>query len=141
MDIIDMRKPVGIEPANFVRTLTMLSQEALRHGELAVSFDRKTAFDSNMPDIMMAQSVLTANDSTFTLTREEAKENKDMFTMPIEQRFAKAQAGFKSNKAVVHKTIITKDGKLRGFSTNFDDPKVIKVNFAPNKHNMLKPTG
>lgn len=102
----------------------------------ALELDTKKAFELNTPDIMMAQSVLTANDSTFTLAREEAKENKDMFAMPVEQRFAKAESGFKSNmNNIVHKTIITPKGHARGYETN--GSSVIKVNFAANRFNTF----
>lgn len=141
MKVIDMRTQSEIVPENFERVFATLAHEALAHGELANTFDTKVAFKNNTPDLIVAQNILTANDSTFTLIREEASENKDMFDIPFEARAAKAQAGFKANMNVIHKTIVTRDGKLRGFSTNFDDRNVIQVNFAPNKHNTLKPTG
>lgn len=124
---------------NVFDVCSVISELTELHSIEAMSFDTKSAFRNNTPDLITAQNILVANNSTFTLVKEEAAENKNMFAPSFETRTAKAKAGFKSNMNVVHKTIATPKGHVRGYET--DGSGVIKVNFKANRFHTLSPTG
>ncbi len=127
---------------NMSRVIDLIETMASFHGQEAVNqyteLYTKTAFQKDM-DVIAAQRIVAANEpgrKDYILLNDTMLENGVGITRASESvRFKKATRTFQANMKAIHKSIITKDGLCRGFSTNSDD-NVISVNFKPSRYNM-----